>query len=111
MLCPGTRRAVLTEKLHGVVRLRLGHTPEADDALSLQRDRVPPHEGVVAALGLHESTIGALVDEPEPVLAGLDPRGEPRGAVRPDREALLLAASSGRRGAPARCRTGAAPRV
>jgi hypothetical protein len=82
-----------------VIRLRLGHAPEPDHADAFQRNRIPPHEGVVAVLALHERTVGALVNEHEAILARLDARVQARHQVALDHEVIFLAAPECRVGA------------
>ncbi len=82
-----------------MIRLRLGHATEPDHALPFQRNRVATHEGVVAVLGLDKRAIRALVHEHEAVLAGLDPRMQPRHQVALDHEIVFLAAAESCKGA------------
>ena len=79
-----------------MIGLRLGHTPESDHALPLERNRVAPDECVVAVLGLHKTAVRALVHEHEAVLCGLDTRVQARDQVALDHKVVFLAAAERR---------------
>ena len=80
-----------------MIRLRLGHAPEPDHALTPERYRIAPDERIVSVLALYERAVRALVDEHEAVLAGLDAGMQARDQVALDHEVVFLAAPERRR--------------
>ena len=76
-----------TNRLRGVL---FGQLAQADHSLALDLHAVPAHEGFITVLGLHESAIGALVDEYELVPVDLDARMEPGDQIALDDEIVVF---------------------